>query len=109
MRSQMSTVTASLTERAESIFSDLGYVVDTDGEELLAQRKWRLVQVTPVDSLSDAPKSGELRCFVTWEDRVEEVRERVASRDPSYEWAVMGVDDSGEYEVHHAPGPAVSA
>lgn len=99
----MATVTTSLAEKAETVFTDLGYVVDRDGREIRAQRKWRSVQVTPVDTPTEAPASGDLRCFVTWEDRADELRDRLASCEPDYEWAVIGVEESGEYEVHHAP------
>lgn len=99
----MATVTTSLTERAESIFTDLGYVVEDEGAELRAVRKWRVVQVTPVDRHEETPDSGTFRCFVTWGERATEVQSRLANADPDYEWAVMGVDENGEYDVYHAP------
>ena len=99
----MATVTTSLAETAEHIFSDLGYVVESDGAELRAQRKWRVVQVTPVDSPDETPNSGELRCLVTWRDRAAEIHDSLTSRNPDYDWAVMGVEENGEYEVYHPP------
>ena len=105
----MATVTASLEKTAESIFSDLGYVVEPDGPELRAKRKWRVVQVTPLDTPDEAPRSGDLRCFVTWRHRADEVRERLASSELDYEWAVMGVEENGDYEVHHAPQSSLAA
>ncbi|MFB6179209.1 MAG: hypothetical protein ABEI77_05740 [Halorientalis sp.] len=99
----MATVTTSLSERAETIFTDLGYVVERDGRELRAQRKWRVVRVTPVDDPAEVPRSGELRCFVTWQEQADELRTVLGSRDPEYEWAVLGIEENGEYEVHHAP------
>jgi len=101
----MATVTTSLAEKAETIFTDLGYVVESDGTELRAQRKWRVVQVTPVDRPAETPQSGTLRCFVTWRERADDVHEHLSSTDPNYEWAVMGIEESGEYEVYHAPQP----
>lgn len=99
----MATVTTPLVEKAESIFTDLGYVVESDGPELRAQRKWRSVQVTPVDEPAETPSSGELRCFVTWQDDAGSMRERLAESDHDYEWAVIGVADDGEYEVYREP------
>ena len=96
-------------EEARAIFSRLGYTVSGDGAELQAERKWRTVHVTALageDSesagraLADGGRAEtDLRCFVTWREYTGELRERLESRGPPYEWAVIGVDDAEEYEV----------
>ncbi|WP_092658883.1 DUF7116 family protein [Halorientalis persicus] len=105
----MATVTTPLAEKAEAIFTDLGYVVERDGRELRAQRKWRIVNVTPADEPVTPRGSGEFQCLVTWQEQATEVRERLQRRDPDYEWAVIGIEENGEYEVCHAPDANVSA
>jgi hypothetical protein len=95
----MGTVTTTLRQQAQSIFRDLGYSVSGDGGELRAKRKWRIVQVTPMPEPKEPPTSGELRCFVTWSDLVSAVEQRLVREDPDYEWAIIGVRDSDEYEV----------
>ncbi|SFR60937.1 DUF7116 family protein [Halogeometricum limi] len=100
------------SEEARSIFSRLGYTVSGDGPEFVAERKWRTVQVTVVGTdtklrgrraLADGGRTREypLRCFVTWKDTAGDLRSRLTDADPSYEWAVIGVDDAdtGEYDV----------
>jgi hypothetical protein len=109
MPSRMATVTTPLAEKAEAIFTDLGYVVERDGRELRAQRKWRIVNVTPADEPVTPRGSGEFQCLVTWQEQATEVRERLQRRDPDYEWAVIGIEENGEYEVCHAPDANVSA
>jgi len=99
----MAGVTTALAERAETIFTDLGYVVERTGPELRAERKWRVVHVTPVDYPPEASSSGDFQCFVTWADQAPDVRERLRQTDPDCEWAVMGVEENGGYEVHRAP------
>lgn len=95
----MGTVTTSLHDRAESIFTNLGYEVSRTGGELLAERKWRIVQVTPMPEPRDPPQSGGLRCFVTWSEQVPEVKREVERADPEYEWALIGVGDGGGYSI----------
>lgn len=95
----MGTVTTSLQDRAKTIFSELGYDVSTNGGELLAERKWRMVQVTPMAEPENPPSSGRLRCFVTWAEHVRAVERAVRQADPEYEWALIGVSDGGDYSV----------
>jgi hypothetical protein len=105
----MATVTTPLAEKAESIFTTLGYDVSGSGAELRAERKWRTVHVTAMRQPETAPQSGDFRCFVTWQDRVDEIRTHLAGADLDYEWAVIGVEESGEYEVHDPPVRTASA
>jgi len=95
----MRAVTKPLDEQAQSIFADLGYTVTGCGEEFRAERKWRVVHVTPAEDIDQPPESGEYRCFVTWSDDVPRLERRLARSDPDYEWAIIGVDDDGDYEV----------
>lgn len=99
----MGTVTTSLRKRARSIFTDLGYDVSPDGSGFRAERKWRVVRVTPLSDPTDLPASGELRCFVTWNHRVESLERALQREEPPYDWAIIGVRDgenrSGEYAV----------
>jgi len=95
----MRAVTKRLDEKAQSIFADLGYTVTDRGGEYLAERKWRAVHVTPAESFDETPESGEYRCFVTWTEDVPDLETRLEAADPDYEWAIMGVDDEGDYEV----------
>jgi len=95
----MGTVTTSLRREAQSIFTDLGYDVSGSGGEIRARRKWRVVEVTPMPEPEDLPSSGELRCFVTWQERAGDLERRLEQADPDYEWAVIGVREGGEYTV----------
>jgi hypothetical protein len=95
----MGTVTTSLRRQAQSIFSDLGYSVSSEGGDLRAERKWRVVYVTPMPEPRDPPATGDLRCFVTWSDHVPALERRLRRADPDYEWAVIGVREGGDYEV----------
>jgi hypothetical protein len=99
----MATVSKPLREKAESIFTELGYVVSPDGGELRAERKWRVVHVTPIDDSDDPPSAGTLRCFVTWSDRAADVYAELSGSDLDYEWAVIAVEEDDEYEVVRAP------
>lgn len=99
MENCMGTVTTSLYDRAKSIFRDLGYDVSKNGGELLAERKWRLVQVTPMAEPRDPPTSGGLRCFVTWSEHLAAVEQTVRQANPEYDWAVIGVGDGGDYSI----------
>jgi len=102
----MRAVTTQLDEMAQSIFADLGYEVSRDGVEFRAERKWRVVRVTPVEEPGDAPTGGQYRCFVTWEDTANEIVARLARENPDYEWAVITVDDDGSHEVHRRSSAA---
>ena len=95
----MRAVTKRLDEKAQSIFADLGYTVTDRGGEYLAERKWRAVHVTPAETFDETPESGEYRCFVAWTEDVPDLETRLEAADPDYEWAIMGVDDEGDYEV----------
>jgi hypothetical protein len=99
----MGSVTTQLESRAASIFTDLGYTVSRNGAGLRAERKWRVVEITPIDDPVDPPRDGGLRCFVTWSDRVSELERTLDGSDLDCEWALIGVDDSGNYEVVRAP------
>ncbi len=100
MLSQMGSISTTLLDEAQSIFSDLGYTVSAAGAELRAERKWRVVYVTTSDP-GETPDRGDLRCFVTREDRAASLCEELLTRAPEYDWAVMGLTDSGAYQVHH--------
>ena len=104
----MGTVTTSLSEEAERIFTDLGYEVTADGSELRAERKWRVVQVT-TDAPGTVEDTGTLRCFVARDDDASDVREDLLTRKPDYDWAVIGVDESGDYRVYHPRADVLSA
>lgn len=97
----MGSVTASLAETAESIFSDLGYSVSRCGDELRAERKWRSVQVTPMTEPGETPDSGDLRCFVVPSECANDLREKLLGRRPDYDWAIIGVESEDDYEVLH--------
>lgn len=97
----MGTVSKSLQQEAESIFTDLGYAVTSNGGELLAERKWRVVEVTPMPEPDDPPGTGEMRCFVTFEERMDDLEELLRREDPAYDWAIIGVQDDQEYVVSH--------
>lgn len=95
----MAAVSTPLTEYASSIFTDLGYSVSRTDSELRAERKWRVVHVT-CSTPSTIPPDGQHRCFVTDTDDATDTYRRVAMADPDYDWAVIGVDDDGEYDVY---------
>lgn len=96
------------SEKARSIFSELGYTVSGNGTELKAERKWRVVRVTAVGESLETPESGNLRCFVAWKDAAHDLREQLLKEKPDYDWAVIGVDDTGDYEVlHPSVGPTL--
>ena len=99
----MVAVTTQLVERAEDIFTDLGYTVSNDGTELRAERKWRVVRVTTLDEADDLPERGSLRCFVAPENRADTLMERVLSAGPEYDWAILSVNGDDSYEVLHPP------
>jgi hypothetical protein len=95
MTHQMSAVSTSLRKEAESIFTDLGYEVTPEGSEIQAQRKWRVVQVTPMAEPAEPPQSGTLRCFVTHAENVPTLEEKLDCAELEYEWAIIGVEDDG--------------
>ena len=100
------------SEDARAIFRRLGYSVSGDGPEFVAERKWRTVRVTAVSDGDDLHSRRALadggdptpeyrfRCFVAPKSATGNVRTRLERVDPTYEWAVIGVDDAGEYDVH---------
>ena len=125
----MARVTTPPVEQARSIFTDLGYTVSDDetpiadgvgsddaardrsrtgefpdrGIEFRATREWKEVRVTAVAEATDAPRTGTLRCFVTWQEHAPALRRQLKRAEPEYEWAVLGVAEDGEYEVARAP------
>ncbi|QSG06555.1 DUF7116 family protein [Halapricum desulfuricans] len=96
----MGAVTTRLDTQAKSIFDDLGYTVSHEGGEITAERKWRVVHVTPMPEPDDAPTSGRFRCFVTREGNCRELERRLQRQQLEYDWAIMGIDETGDYEVH---------
>jgi len=95
----MGAASPSLEREAESIFSDLGYTVTAEQGTIRARRKWRVVEVTPMAEPEEPPTSGDLRCFVTWEERVGTLEQRLTGADLDYEWAIIGVRTGGDYVV----------
>ncbi|WP_053948954.1 DUF7116 family protein [Halolamina sediminis] len=94
-------------EEARSVFERLGYAVSGDGPEFVAERKWRSVRVRTLCA-EDAARPGALdaeyglECLVTWTECVDELDDHLNEQAPDGEWAIIGVDDEGEYEVHRA-------
>lgn len=106
----MGVVSTPPVEEARSIFTDLGYTVSGSGCEFSAERKWRVVAVTAVDETTELPATGDLRCFVARTDIAHDLRERLLAIKPDYDWAVIGVDGTDDYEVlHPSVGPALVA
>lgn len=103
----MGAVSTQLVQEARSIFEDLGYDIESNGDELLATRKWRVVHVTDADP-EEAPSDGRLRCFVAEADRAEAVRRKLRTLTPDYDWAVVAVGDDG-YDVLHPDAGTLSA
>lgn len=99
----MGVVSTSLAEKATSIFADLGYTVSRTENEILAERKWRVVHVTPEPST--IPTDGQFRCFVTDDDDATATYRRVAMAEPEYDWAVIGIGDDGEYDIYRPELP----
>lgn len=108
----MPPVSMPLSEEARSIFNRLGYDVSGDGREFVAERKWRTVQVTVLGTdsnvrgrraITDGGEAREypFRCFVTWKEGAGDLRGQLTDADPSYEWAVIGVDSDqhDQYDV----------
>jgi hypothetical protein len=96
----MAVVSTPLVEEARSIFASLGYDVTEAGDELRAERKWRVVYIT-ADDPSEVSESVDLRCFVARGERAQQVRQRLLSTAPDYDWAVMRLDEEGEYDILH--------
>lgn len=107
----MVTVHVPPVEPATELFRRLGYAVSGEGTEFRARRKWRTVHVTVLDAEGasapyralandEPPADASLRCLVTWQGEADAVCDRLAERDPDCEWAVVGVDGEGDYEVH---------
>jgi hypothetical protein len=96
-----------LVEQARSIFSELGYTVDGDGREFIAKRGWKAVRVMAIEDGDDLPQTGSLCCFITRQPAASDLRGRLRSLDPDYEWAIIAIDGE-DYRVERAPpGPRV--
>lgn len=104
----MGAVSTSLVEEARSVFRNLGYELTTDGDELRAERKWRTVYVTTADP-EEANTHGRLRCFVSRATRAPEIRDRLLALEPEYDWAVISIDEEGEYQVLHPSADVLPA
>ncbi|MDR9382201.1 MAG: hypothetical protein RI560_11120 [Natronomonas sp.] len=104
----MGAVSTSLVEEARTVFRDLGYELTAEGGEFRAERKWRTVYVTTADP-EEANTHGRLRCFVTRAERAAEVRDRLLAIEPDYDWAVIGIDEDGEYRVTHPSADVLPA
>ncbi len=94
----MRVVNTPILDTACSIFTDLGYTVEAAGDELRAQRKWRVVYITDRDPRTVVDR-GNLRCFVTASDRAQTVVERIEAAAPTREWVVMRLNNRGGYEI----------
>lgn len=103
----MGAVSTSLIDEARTIFTDLGYDVTEQGEELRAERKWRTVHVTTAEP-ENANTYGQLRCFVARAEKATDVRERLLAVEPDYDWAVISVADE-EYRVLHPSADVLPA
>ncbi|MCL9816194.1 DUF7116 family protein [Natronocalculus amylovorans] len=106
----MATVTMPPSEEARTVFKRLGYAIDEEEMQFIAERKWRRVLVTPMcESDVESPErllEGEdttdyprLRCFVTWKQSAETLLTYLRSAKPPYDWAIIGVDRDGDFEV----------
>lgn len=95
----MGAVSTSLLDEARTIFTDLGYEVSGDGEELRAERKWRVVHVTAAEP-DEAATHGRLRCFVAREERAPDVLEELRTSEQDYDWAVISVSEDGHEILH---------
>lgn len=104
----MGAVSKPLVEEARAVFRGLGYELTAEGDELRAERKWRTVYVTTADP-SEANTHGRLRCFVARAERAPEVQDRLLEIEPDYDWAVISVDEEGEYRVLHPSADVLPA
>ena len=102
----MGSVSTPLSEEARSIFAELGYSISERGAEFDAVRDWKEVVVTPVEGGVETPDDDGLHCYVTWKEEVGDLQQSLALSDPAGEWALIGVDEDGTYEVARAPAPA---
>lgn len=91
------------SEEARSIFADLGYDVSGDGDRFRAARGWKEVEVYAVTDDVETADGGRMRCYVTWEEQAPDLRRALANSEPGFEWAVIGVQSDGDYEVARAP------
>ena len=99
----MGTVSNELTERAQAIFTDLGYRIERDGPTLTAERGWKTVEVTPTDGKLDPPdRSAPFHCFVADQETVDSLERSIRRSEPDYEWAIIVVDGE-DYAVERAP------
>jgi hypothetical protein len=107
----MASVDMPPVRQAVDVFKRLGYSVSDENREFQARRKWRTVRVTVLDSdeatatrraLTDGGRTEDasFRCFVTWKEYAGAIRDRLESADLGADWAVIGVDDAGDYDVH---------
>lgn len=103
MFKRMAPVSTPPTKEARSIFNRLGYEVLDEGAEFRARRKWREVRVSALADTEDTPRYGSLRCFVTWTENAARLSKQIRDSNPDYEWAVIAVDEGGDYEVARAP------
>ena len=104
----MGAVSKPLVEEARAVFRGLGYELTAEGEELRAERKWRTVYVTTADP-AEANTHGRLRCFVARADRAPEIQDRLLEIEPDYDWAVVSIDEEGEYRVLHPSADVLPA
>jgi len=104
----MGAVSKPLVEEARAIFRGLGYELTAENDELRAERKWRTVYVTTADP-ADANTHGRLRCFVARAEHAPEVQDRLLEIEPDYDWAVVSVDEEGEYRVLHPSADVLPA
>jgi len=103
----MGAVSTSLVEEARSIFTDLGYEVTDDGEELRAERKWRTVRVTTAEPEKAASRTAISGAFARAE-QAPDVRQRLLAVEPEYDWAVISVDEE-DYRVLHPDADVLPA
>lgn len=104
----MGAVSKPLVEEARAVFRGLGYELTAEGEELRAERKWRTVYVTTADP-AEANTHGRLRCFVARAERAPEIQDRLLEIEPDYDWAVLSIDEEGEYRVLHPSADVLPA
>lgn len=91
------------SDEAKSIFADLGYSVSGDGTTFTASRDWKEIEVLAVTDELDTPSGDGMRCFVTWNDYVSDLGDALDRAAPDYDYAVIGVEDDGDYEVARTP------
>ncbi|MWG36048.1 DUF7116 family protein [Halomarina oriensis] len=96
----MGVLSTPLIDEARAIFTELGYEVESVGSELRAERKWRIVYISE-ETPTTVDGEADLRCFVADPERAPELRAELLSLEPDYDWAVMSVESTGDYEVLH--------